>query len=151
MAVFFGVTTAWGQNDMVASTLDARVGAEEVLSGPRRQRMGTGGDATRRSSPFGAENNPHASKNDPEGAQWGGARFTPHKNVVIGRRGGKPLAKFLREGVLGVMIMLVVVTWVAKPVSAIVPVEVAWWKGGSDSAPPTTRMQGNGAVASRVV
>ena len=82
---------------------------------------------TRRASPFGAENNPRASKNDPEGAQWGGARFTPHKNVVIGRRGGKPLAKFLREGVLAAAVAMALVAWAAMPVAAVAPVEAAWW------------------------
>ena len=71
-----------------------------------------------------------------------------------GCKGGKPLTKILREGVLGAVVVLVVAAWVAKPVSAIAPVEAAWWTWGDNSSTPLDKMTwetGAVAVAARGV
>ena len=116
-----------GLYDMGAACMGALAGATTVRSGPMRPRDGMGGKNTQRRTPFGEENNPIASTPTFEGGHRGGPKFTPQKNVADGRRGGKPLAKFLREGVLGAVVALVVAAWVAKPVSAIAPVKAVWW------------------------
>ena len=117
-----------------------------VRSGPKGQREAQHPEETRRSRPTG-RNTVLGSTVEPEGGHWGGPRFTP-QNVTIGRRGGKPLAIFLRGGVLGVAVLVALAAWVATPVSAIALVEVAWWSWeDAASTPLDTTMQESGMVA----
>ena len=52
------------------------------------------------------------------------------------------------------MVALAVVAWVTKPVSAIVPVEAAWWMWGENAFTPLDKMtleSGMTAVVARQV